>query len=102
MESRQRPQAPNNGRVASRPAADLRSTVRADPEGQDWWFAGCAWHPSDDGCVVIHPDDLPRCRATDLQRLLRRLFDAGAFDNPVLVTEADENHMHEDGGPVAG
>ncbi|NDI46751.1 hypothetical protein [Goekera deserti] len=52
--------------------------------------------------MVIHPDDLPRCRATDLQRLLRRLFDAGAFDNPVLVTEADENHMHEDGGPVAG
>jgi schlafen family protein len=86
--------------MATRPAAAPRFTVRADPEGHVWWFAGRVRRLSDGG-VVIHPDDLASCRAADLQRALRRLADTGAFDGMVLISATDEAYMGEDGAPVA-
>jgi hypothetical protein len=51
--------------------------------------------------VIIYPDDLANCRATDLQRVLRRLANADGFNGAVLVSATDEGYMAKDGAPVA-
>jgi hypothetical protein len=80
--------------------AKSEPTVRLEPDGLHWLFNGRRRRTRDDD-LVIHPDDLPSCRATDLQRALRKAADSGDFAGQVLVTETDEGYMNEDGAPVA-